>query len=154
MDLSFFSDIRFFKGGAFRLIVALASAALGVWIKSEMRHPDKQKFKWEDFAVGIQLMQTACVSFLTLMTQKAVQLNTVVTANLAAPNGPTDAQRLSTFLAFSSVQLAFMLIFLFGITSMVRRKGWKTPNEMNVKGIAIPFAAGLICLYAVIQEAQ
>jgi hypothetical protein len=73
----------------------------------------------------------------------------------AALNDQGVAEKLSTFLAFSALQLASMLIFLFGITSIVRRKGWKTPTEMDLKaGIALPFAAGVVCLYVVIREAQ
>src|ERR1700722_4830534 len=122
MDLSFLTDIRFFKSQAFGLLVPVSSTAISVWIKSEMRHPEDGRFKKEDFAVGIQLIQTACLSFLTLMTQKAVQLHSVITAPAAA--GTTfsvTADQLSTFLAFSSLRLAFMLLVLFGITSLVRR---------------------------------
>jgi hypothetical protein len=154
MDLSYLTDISFFKSEAFRLLVPLASAALGVWIKSEMRHPEKQTFKKEDFAVGIQLIQTACLSFLTLMTQKAVQLHSML-ATQSAIADTSGADKLSSFLAFSSVRLASMLIFLFGMTSLVRRKGWKNKDEMKVTaGIAIPIAAGILCLYTVIREAQ
>ncbi len=152
-----FADVSFLRSEAFRLLVPLISAALGVWIKSDMRHPEKQMFKKEDFAIGVQLIQTACLSFLMLMTQKAIQLHTLITATTTAsmPKVPPDAEKLSTFLAFSTVRLAFMLVFLFGITSMVRRTGWKNKDEMKVTpGIAVPIAAGIICLYTVIREAQ
>jgi len=82
------------------------------------------------------LIQTACLSFLTLMTQKAIQLHTLITATASVSSGPADAEKLSTFLAFSSFRLVFMLILLFGVTSMVRRTGWKNKNEMNEAGIA------------------
>ena len=118
-----------------------------------MRHPEKQAFRKEDFAVGVQLIQTACLSFLLLVTQKAVQLHSKITAEPPTPKH--DLAPVANFLAFSALRLAFMLFVLFGMTSFVRRKGWKNKDEMEVlQGIALPIAAGIFCLYTVIGAAQ
>ena len=151
MDLAFLVDVKILKSDAFQIAVPLASAGLGVWMKSETRHSEKQPFTKQDFAIGIGLIQTACISSLTLATQKAIQLEEIVSKG--APKDP-GADPLSKIMTASALFVG-LLFFLFGMASMVRRIGWKDKDEMHlVRGIGIPFAAGVFCIYAVIRATQ
>jgi hypothetical protein len=156
MDWGQIQGVNFLRSETFRIAVPVVSAAVGIWIKSETRHPEKQMIRKEDFAVGVPLIQTACVSFLTVATQKALQLHLMI-SNQAASVAfkPPDAAELSAFVTMSGLRLAFMLLILFGMTSVVRRYGWKTKDDIRVlQGITLPIAIGIICLYAVLKVAQ
>lgn len=144
-------DVVFLRSEYFRIGVPLFSAALGIWIRSEMRHPKKQKITKEDVAVGIDLIQASFISFLMLATDKALRLyDQILTAHSDAG---LDAD-LSRFLTSSALRLTFLLLLLFGMSSFVRRTGWKNEDEIKlIRGILVPIGAGVLCLYAVVGAA-
>jgi hypothetical protein len=146
-----------FRYGAF----PLGSAALGIWLKCETRHMTKQNVSKEDFAVGMQLIQTACLTFLTLMTQSTLKLaalqQSLIKLQPAAPEYIATvsqaAQRVSALAGYTWT-LFFMCISMMGVAGVVRRWGWKDADHMNVfLGIALPIAVGVVCLFAVMQIA-
>lgn len=55
-------------------ILPIGSAMLGVAVKYASRNDQYAKFKKEDIAVGLDLALTACLMFVVLTTDKAVQL--------------------------------------------------------------------------------
>jgi hypothetical protein len=157
MDAVYLLTSETFRYGAF----PLGSAALGIWMKCETRHTTKQNVSKEDFAVGIQLIQTACLTFLTLMTQSTLKLaaqqqtlsRLLPTAPGYAAAATQSAQRVSALVGYTWT-LFFMCISLMGVAGVVRRWGWKDADNMNVLiGIAFPIAVGAVCLFAVMQIA-
>lgn len=143
--------LSIFRTNYFRVGVSLASAALGVWIRSESRHPTKMKMTKEDFAVGIDLIQTSLFAFVALITERGLRLYDELSGQVY---DPTNAMQLSKFLVTSGVQAAFFAILLAAMSSFVRRTGWRGPEDIKVlQGIAIPISVGVLCLYAVVGVA-
>lgn len=141
-------DVSLLRSDYFRVGVPLFSAALSIWIKTEMRHPQRMKITKEDLAVGIDLIQTSFISFLALATDKALRLYDQV---LTLRSDPLLSANLAKFLTSSAVRLTALLLLLFGISSFVRRTGWRNQDDIKVwRGIVIPIVAGVLCLYAVI----
>jgi hypothetical protein len=141
----------------FRIVVVFSSAALGVWMKSEARHHEKQDITMEDLAVGVPLIQTAAISFLLLATRRAIQLhNALIVTNTNSLNANSASlEQLSSFMMSSGLELVSLMLLLFGTASLMRRYGWADKDNIKIPfGLAVPIAVGIVCLYAVMRSGQ
>src|ERR1041384_464566 len=88
-------------------IFPVGSAILGIAIKYVTRNDQYSSFAKEDLAIGLELMRTACLMFVVLTTDKALELiktNKEMARVLAATpidpftaaNLQSEAQRLSS----------------------------------------------------------
>lgn len=147
------------------LIFPIGSALLGILVKYATRNDQFAKFTKEDVAIGLDLMRTACLMFVLLTSDKAIallttnkQLQSVLSGSpidqVAATNLQTQAATLSSNIAWSGWLVALMFLGLWGVSTLVRKWGWKSPTEMNVIiGIAIPLGFGILTLVGVMAQA-
>lgn len=158
--------VDFLTSTVFRyLIFPIGSAILGVAIKYVTRNDRYKSFQKEDLAVGLELMLTACLTFIALTTDRAVSLASTnrnlaqllqqTPLDIAAVSKlQTQALTLTNTLATSGYLIAFMLLGLWGISTLVRKRGWKSDTEMHpVQGIAVPLAFGVLSLIVVMAGA-
>jgi hypothetical protein len=146
-------------------VLPIGSAVLGVGVNYISRNDQYAKFKKEDIAVGVNLTMTACVMFVVLTTDRAVQLlqlnKDLASALKAKPLDPTaaaqlqdQAQKLSAQIADSGWLIALMFLALWSISTLVRKKGWKSATEMDtLVGIAVPLAFGILSIILVMAGA-
>ncbi len=138
---------------------------LGVAVKYASRNDQYSKFRKEDIAVGLDLALTACLMFVVLTTDKAVQL---ISTNKELSNmllqKPVNvqalteiqakAQLLSSQVASSGWLIAIMFLGLGFLSTLVRKFGWESETEMKpAVGIAIPLLFGIIAIIAVMAGA-
>ena len=158
--------VDFLTSAVFRyLIFPIGSATLGIAIKYVTRNDRYKSFQKEDLAVGLELMLTACLTFIALITDRAVSVANA-NRNLAQllQQTPIDITAvtklqaqvlgLTNTLVTSGYVIAFMLLGLWGISTLVRKRGWKSDTEMYpVQGIAVPLAFGVLSLILVMAGA-
>ena len=146
-------------------VFPIGSAVLGIAIKHTSRNDQYAKFSKEDLAVGLELVLTACLMFVVITTDKAVDLieaNEALAAALKAQPVDTTvameiqakAQLLTGQLATAGWLIALMFLGLWSISTVIRKWGWKSETEMNAGvGIALPLAFGILALIAVMAGA-
>lgn len=146
-------------------VFPIGSAVLGILIKYATRNDQFAKFTKEDVAIGLDLMRTACLMFVVLTSDKAIALmNMNKRLQLALSSTPIDqesaanlqaqASQLSDNIALSGWLVAFMFLGLWGVSTLVRKWGWKSQTEMNAfVGIAIPLGFGILTLVGVMAQA-
>ena len=151
----------FFKFG----ILPIGSAMLGVGLKYVSRNDQYAKFRKEDMAVGLDLALTACLMFVVLTTDKAVQListNNALSVMLkqkavdvtAFAEIQAKAQLLSGQIASSGWLIFIMFLGLGILSNFVRKFGWESETEMKpIFGIAIPLIFGIIAIIGVMSGA-
>jgi hypothetical protein len=163
-------------------VLPLATALIGAGLKVVAKNDRYSSLKAEDFAVGLDLMLTACFLFVMLTTQRAIDLDktniemSMVDSDLAVVLNAShlDAGRakllqgraaelnkkirkLSDQFAASGWYVVILFIALFGVSTLVRKKGWRqgSPAEMEpFIGVAIPLLFGVFSLIAVMAEAS
>lgn len=148
------------------LIFPLGSTALGIGIKYATKNDQFSGFSKEDLAVGLDLMRTATLMFVILTTDKAIALvkaNTELSRVLSslpinaekAYELQGQAQNLSSQFAASGWLIALMVLALWSVSTIVRKKGWKSKDEMTpFTGIALPLAFGILALAGVMAGAS
>jgi hypothetical protein len=159
--------VEFLSNPIFKFgILPIGSAMLGVAVKYASRNDQYAKFKKEDIAVGLDLALTACLMFVVLTTDKAVQLiSTNKALSAMIKQKPLDvtalaeiqakAQLLSGQIASSGWLIAIMFVGLGFLSTLVRKFGWESETEMKpVVGIAIPLIFGIIAVIGVMAGAS
>jgi len=151
-----------FRYGVFPILSAVA----GVLLKCATRNDQYAFFKKEDMAVGPQLMLSAALTFVVVSTDRARAL---VSANAAVKDAlivrPIDTKRLITLqgqvahlsqsMMSSAYFLLFLVLVLWGTTTLVKRWGWKSETELyRLRGIGIPLGVGVLSLAAVMTAVQ
>ena len=158
--------VEFLTNPGFKFaVLPIGSAILGVAVKYTSRNDQYAKFRKEDLAVGLDLALTACLMFVVLTTDRAVQLlqanqelaallkNTPIDA-AAAIKLQAQAQLLSGQIAGSGWLIALMFLGLGSISTVVRKWGWQSETEMQpLVGIAIPLAFGILTIIGVMAGA-
>ncbi len=144
----------------------VGSAGFGVLVKYVSRNDKYAKFTKEDLFIGLELVLTACLMYVVLTTDRAIQLkaaNENLAAALAAnPFEQADAARLQATIESLSdrIDLAgwvilLMFVGLWSVSTIVRKWGWASETEMKpVVGIALPLAFGVLALLLVMSEAS
>lgn len=147
------------------LIFPIGSAILGVAIKVVTRNDRFSSFKQDDFAVGLDLLKTACLLYLVLTTDRAYALihanQALASALTATPLEPprisllqSQAAQLSDQISTAGWSTALFFIALWSVSTIVRKWGWRSEAEMSpVIGIAFPLAAGVLSLAVVMAGA-
>lgn len=158
---------EFISGPWFRYgIFPLVSAVAGILLKCATRNDKYAFFKKEDMAVGPQLMLTAALTFVVVSTDRAHSLvaanaalkealaaNAIDRARLSALQ--SEAAHLSQKLMGSAWLLLALIVLLWGMTTVVKRWGWKTESELYpVLGIGLPLALGVLSLATVMTAVQ
>ena len=158
---------QFLSSDAFRYAVfPLVGAFLGIGIKHVSRNDRYAKFRKEDLAVGIELLLTACLTYVALTSDRAVALlqankTMAEVVNAAAVDKARVAalhqsiQNLSAHVAMSGWVIALMFLGLWSVSSVVRLWGWKNEAELHgLIGIALPLVMGVLGLIAVMAGAR
>lgn len=154
--------IQFLSGNLFRyLIFPLGSAALGIWIKIVTRNDHYRAFLNEDIAIGLDLMLTASLLFVVVTSDRSIALAAVEhSISLATTSAQSkallqaQADVLSQALEISGWIIALMFMGLWGISTFVRKFGWRSETELHpVLGIALPLTIGVLFLIFVMAEA-
>lgn len=124
------------------LIVPLLTTFLVIFIKSVSRN-DKHKFlKREDFAFGLEMGVTAILLLLG---------NSVTVAQQTLTN-PDLAVKVSEKLLSSGWITPILIFGLWGISTIVRRIGWRSDTELKIFwGIIFPDLFGLVILIYVVS---
>ena len=157
-----FISSAWFRYGIFPVVSALG----GILLKCAARNDQYAFFKKEDMAVGPQLMLTSALTFVVVSTDRAHNL---VVANAALKQAlgavtidrakvtalQTDAANLSQKLMGSAWLLLSLVLLLWGVTTIVKRWGWKTESELHpFLGIGLPLALGVLSLVTVMTVVQ
>lgn len=136
-------------------ILPIGTAILGILLKYISRNDQFAKFRKEDLAVGLDLALTACLMFVVLTTERAINLIKTNDAlsnclkkqpinPIIANNLQVQAQKLSSQFATSGWLIVLMFIGLFGLSTIVRKWGWQSAVEMKpIIGITIPLTIGI-----------
>lgn len=124
------------------LIVPLLTTFLVIFIKSVSRN-DKHKFlKREDFAFGLEMGVTAILLLLG---------NSVTVAQQTLTN-PDLAVKVSEKLLSIGWITPILIFGLWGISTIVRRIGWRSDTELKIFwGIIFPDLFGLVILIYVVS---
>lgn len=110
-------------------------------MKFVTRNDNHKSFKWEDLAVGLDLSVTALLIFMTAGSKLATQL---------AAN-PSDAGLQSKLAGIPWIIAAFV-IGIWGVSTLVRKAGWKGEEELKpLWGIVIPDIFGVASLLFVVN---
>jgi len=146
-------------------ILPIGSAMLGVGVKYVSRNDQYAKFKKEDIAVGLDLALTACLMFVVLTTDRAVQLVSANKdlSNLLRQNPPdmikitevqAKTQLISSQIANSGWLIFLMFLGLISLSTLVRKSGWESETEMRpIIGIALPLIFGILAIVGVMASA-
>jgi hypothetical protein len=147
-------------------IFPFGSTVLGVAVKWATRNDQYSSFAKEDFAVGLDLIRTAALMFVVLTSDRAISLQ-IASTRLARVSAKVpidtaalaDAQKQVAMLAAHSAAagwyIAFFVLALWGVSTLVRKLGWKSASELRViPGIAVPLGVGVLALVIVMADAN
>lgn len=144
--LGFFTSLEIYTSLIFRcFIVPLAAVILSYFVKLASKNDRYSTFRKEDLAVGLEMSLTAVIAFVVYCFSIANQIY---------GNNDLSVENIG-FLKDKLVSgLALIVIFsigLWGISTFVRKRGWKGKDELKwLVGIIIPFIYGVITLISVV----
>ena len=124
--------------------VPLITVLLGIYLKFVTRSDFHTPFKWEDLAVGPEISITALIIFIT---------GSVSIANEAVTTADPAIKTLleQKLMSMPWLLLAFVL-GIWGMSTLVRKIGWKSESELRVFwGIIVPDVFGIGTLLLVVN---
>lgn len=129
---------------SFQLVgVTIISSAIGVFVKYVSRNDQHGSFKKEDLAIGIELCITSLIMLITSSVNNYNKLN-------EKDIDVKTAEYLKNSLHTTPWLILLAMILLWGTSTVIRKKGWDNPNDLNKKwGIIFPNIVGIILLLAV-----
>jgi hypothetical protein len=153
----------------------LLSAFAGVGLKYVSRNDQYSSFTKEDMAVGLDLILTASLLYVALTADRVLALTTTKNSLADAREAlskmrskePTNeaakdylqhqetmlsqqAQDISQQLSLAFLIVLLLVVALWSVSTLVRKRGWKSNTEMHpVYGIAIPLLIGVMALMSV-----
>lgn len=138
MIISFLSNnyVKFFA-------IPLLTTLLAVFVKMVSRNDKDVFIKKEDFAIGLDISVTALLLLLTDTLNYASRLAT-----------EKDAIRMHDTEKLISVSwlMVIFVVGLWGMSTLIRKKGWNNPDEMHWGyGIIVPNIFGLTTLIFVVN---
>jgi len=143
----------------------LGSAALGVAVKYVTRNDQYAKFQKEDMFIGLELILTACLMYVVLTTDRAIELarvnerlngvlNSASFDQARAAELQDTAVLLSAKIDLAGWTILIMILALWSVSTIVRKWGWVSETEMRPGvGIAFPLGAGILALIFVMMGA-
>jgi hypothetical protein len=124
-----------------QFFVPLIAVGGSIFLKYVTRNDTHKSFKKEDLAVGLDLAVTALLLFITAGSKMATEL--------AAK--PADTALQSKLEGIPWIIAAF-IIGIWGVSTLVRKAGWKGEDELKpLFGIAIPGVFGIVSLLFVVN---
>jgi hypothetical protein len=124
-------------------VIPLMTTLLIVFVKIVSRNDKFSSFKKEDFAIGLEISITA---LLILISDTLNYISRIQNTDLT-----TLIHDKTKLISMPWLLLAYV-IGLWGISTLVRKKGWKNEDEMNWWwGIIIPDMFGLLTLIFVVN---
>jgi hypothetical protein len=151
------------------IVYPLTGAVLGVFVKHVTRNDKYAKFKADDLAVGIDLLKTACLTFLVIISDKSAalirseaQLTEVLRETAHNPRLAPQATALHEANRILTSQvgnagwiIALMVLGLWSLSTLVRKRGWNEDgSELKPGwGIALPLSIGALSLVLVMVKA-
>lgn len=141
------------------------TAIMGVAVKYVTRNDRFAQFKKEDMAIGLELILIACLMYVVLTTDRAIDLkdtnNALASVLKAIPVDQakasalqTSANALSEKIDLAGWIILLMVIGLWSISTIVRKWGWASATELKpIIGIALPLVFGFLALILVMAGA-
>jgi hypothetical protein len=124
-------------------IVPLLTTGLSIFVKIVSRNDKFISFKKEDLAIGLETAVTALIILITGTVNDLLKLkqNTKSGKSVVLPENILIIPWL----------LLIIVILLWGISTIIRKLGWKNENDMNkFWGIILPDILGLGLLIFVV----
>lgn len=168
--------LEFLAGSLFRyFLFPLLSVVAGVALKFVSRNDQYATFTKEDFAVGLELLLTACLLYIGLTAERVVtlrkaeqELSEAREASLLVNQAESSSDVAKNYLSeqvneltaqtqtlFDQILFAFLVVLLLVVglwsaSTVVRKWGWRSQTEMKpLFGIAVPIMLGLFALATV-----
>lgn len=117
---------------------------LSVFLKVVSRNDRYVFFKKEDLAVGLEISTVSLIIYLTYCTTIASSI---------AKDNPQASDIVKAKLMEAPWIILAMVAGMWGISTIIRKLGWRSQDEMNwFWGIIIPLVYGVICLYIVVNR--
>lgn len=131
-----------FKSRLFQMLaVPVLSALLSVFVKAVSRNDKFGMFRKEDAAVGLEVALAAIITLLTY----SVHLAKLSRGDLAAMR---ELER--RMLEYPWILLG-LVFSLWGVSTAVRKLGWKSQVEMTLgAGVVLPLVYGIASLIIVV----
>jgi len=124
------------------LVIPLLTIFLAVFVKYVSKKDEYSRLRKEDFAIGLEISIAAIVLLIsnTLKYMSSISLS----------NG-VQLMDSNNLLVLPWVIL-FIVVGLWGISTLIRKKGWKNEDEMTwLCGIILPNIFGLSVLILVVN---
>ena len=147
--------VEFLSGSVFLYgFIPVFSVVLAVYVRIATRRSDNdRRWRKEDFAVGMDLMQLATLALLTIVAARAVELDDANKAVAEALESDDNSLRLETLHdvvrdgtdhLINASALLFALIFaLWGTSFVVQQWGWRERDDLRpLVGMALPLFLG------------
>ena len=123
-------------------VVTIITTLFSVFVKAVSRNDRHIPFKKEDLAVGLELSVTALILLVTDSVKYTSDILSKTSVDITTDNRIIALPWL----------LFFLLVGLWSISTLIRKKGWKSQDELTwAAGIIIPGFYGLITLIIVIN---
>lgn len=155
---------EFLGAPSFRFVYfPIGSVLLGVWVKTVSRNDKFSAVKKEDFAIGLDLLRTAVLLFVVAASERMQNLTKLEKALADSPPVPGSSlgklqgqiQTASEQLLSSIWLIVVLLLGLWGVSTLIRKFGWRAADDMNILiGIALPLASGVLMLIVVMAVAS
>lgn len=124
-------------------VIPLVTTLLAVFVKIVSRNDKFSAVKKEDFAIGLEIAITAILLLISDTLKYATKLQST----------PSNEQILANdkLISVPWILLVF-IIGLWGISTLIRKMGWKTEDDMHWWwGIIFPNIFGLLSLIFVVS---
>ena len=128
-------------------VLPLGTCLATVFVRAASRNDTHSQrfFRKEDFAIGLELNLIATFAFVTYCIAAA---RTLSTTGLDKPTADLLRQKLES----APMVILMLAIVLWGISTIVRRVGWKSEQQLTwFWGVLFPLFAGLLSLPTVLQ---
>jgi len=126
-------------------VIPLVAVVLSVFLKMVSRNDRYVFFKKEDLAIGLELSLASLIIYLTYCT--------TIASNIAKNSNPQVSDTMKGKLMEAPWIILAMVVGMWGVSTIIRKVGWKSENEMSwFWGVILPFVYGVICLYIAVNR--
>jgi uncharacterized membrane protein YgcG len=122
--------------------IPLITVALSIFLKYVTRNDQHRAFRKEDLAVGLDVAATALILFITDSVSVAAAFVKSAQPTVTADNKLVTAPWV----------IAAFVIGIWGVSTIVRKVGWKSEDELTLLwGIVVPNIYGIAVLIFVVH---
>jgi hypothetical protein len=137
---------EFFTSAVFKyFLVPLATVFLNVFVKVSSRNDRFSSFSKEDVSVGLQIAMTAIILF--------IANSVAISQKISSASNPSSPEviALQKQLMVSPWIIFFLVLLLWGVSTLVRKFGWESKDSQTwFVGVILPFIYGVITLAFVV----